>query len=166
MPKVKYYAAENTALGTHSFYAVAVPNGTMTFDEVCEQACRNTTIEVSILKAAVTEYMKAVQHFAQLGFRVPVGEKFLTVYPTINLSVKDEFDKDGKLVKSATAKMVNAGNAKSRLGCSVAAAFSNEFEQNISWQKVDRVTGAAVEEEEDITQNPTDTPPTGGGERV
>ena len=30
MAKVKYYAKENSSIGTHSFYAV--PNGTLTFD--------------------------------------------------------------------------------------------------------------------------------------
>ena len=58
MAKVKYYAKENTKVGTHSFYAVPVPNGTLTFNEVCEEACRNTSIEPSIMKAAVAEYMK------------------------------------------------------------------------------------------------------------
>ena len=33
MAKVKYYAKENSSIGTHSFYAVPIPNGTLTFDE-------------------------------------------------------------------------------------------------------------------------------------
>ena len=40
MAKVKYYAKENTKLGTHSWYAVPVPNGTLTFDELCQEACK------------------------------------------------------------------------------------------------------------------------------
>jgi len=28
MAKVKYYAKENSSIGTHSFYAVPIPNGT------------------------------------------------------------------------------------------------------------------------------------------
>ena len=150
MAKVKYYAKENTKLGTHSFYAVPVPNGTLTFDEVCEEACRNTSIEPSIMKAAVAEYMKAVQANVLKGFRVPVGDKFLTVYPNLNASVKDA---DGKVV---TAKDLTANKGKSRLGASVAVKFSQEFAANVSWQKIDERTGAAVEDEEDITD-------TGGG---
>ena len=34
MAKVKYYAKENSSIGTHSFYAVPIPNGTLTFDEM------------------------------------------------------------------------------------------------------------------------------------
>ena len=36
--KVKYYAKENSSIGTHSFYAVPIPNGTLTFDELLDEA--------------------------------------------------------------------------------------------------------------------------------
>ena len=38
MAKVKYYAKENSTIGTHSFYAVPIPNGTLTFDELLDEA--------------------------------------------------------------------------------------------------------------------------------
>ena len=154
MAKVKYYAKENTKLGTHSFYAVPVPNGTLTFDEVCEEACRNTSIEPSIMKAAVAEYMKTVQSNVLKGFRVPVGDKFLTVYPNLNASVKDTEDKNGNKTV-ATAKMLTANKGKSRLGASVSIKFSQEFASQVSWQKIDERTGAAIEDEEDITDGGT-----------
>lgn len=150
MAKVKYYAKENTKVGTHSFYAVPVPNGTLTFDEVCEEACRNTSIEQSFMKAAVAEYMKAVKSNVLKGFRVSLGDQFLTIYPNLNASVKDTKDKDGNIVV-ATAKMLTANKGKSRLGASVAIKFSQQFANDVSWQKIDERTGAAVEEEEDIT---------------
>ena len=159
MAKVKYYAKENTKLGTHSFYAVPVPNGTLTFNEVCEEACRNTSIEPSIMKAAVAEYMKTVQANVLKGFRVPVGEQFITVYPNLNVSVKDTKDKEGN-VTVATAKMVSANKGKSRLGASVSIKFSQEFANNVSWQKIDERTGAPVEDEDIIDGG--DTP--GGGD--
>ena len=161
MAKVKYYAKENTKLGTHSFYAVPVPNGTLTFNEVCEEACRNTSIEPSIMKAAVAEYMKTVQANVLKGFRVPVGEQFITVYPNLNVSVKDTKDKEGNATV-ATAKMLTANKGKSRLGASVSIRFSQEFASQVSWQKIDERTGAAVEDE-DITDGGSDTPGGGGG---
>ena len=42
MAKVKYYAKENSTIVTHSFYAVPIPNGTLTFDELLDEA--TTTI--------------------------------------------------------------------------------------------------------------------------
>lgn len=156
MAKVKYYAKENTKVGTHSFYAVPVPNGTLTFNEVCEEACRNTSIEPSIMKAAVAEYMKTVQANVLKGFRVPVGEQFITVYPNLNASVKDK--QGNKTV--ATAKMLTANKGRSRLGASVSIKFSQEFASQVSWQKVDERTGAEIPEE-DITDGADDN--TGGG---
>lgn len=161
MAKVKYYAKENTKLGTHSFYAVPVPNGTLTFNEVCEEACRNTSIEPSIMKAAVAEYMKTVQTNVLKGFRVPVGEQFITVYPNLNASVKDTKNQDGTIKEVATAKMLTANKGKSRLGASVSIKFSQEFATQVSWQKVDERTGAAIEDE-DITDGGSDTPGGGG----
>lgn len=153
MAKVKYYAKENTKVGTHSFYAVPVPNGTLTFDEVCTEACRNTSIEPSIMKAAVAEFMKTVQSNVLKGFRVPIGEQFITVYPNLNVSVKDT-EVGGKKVV-ATAKMVTANKGKSRLGATVSVKFSQEFASNVSWQKIDERTGATIEDE-DITDGGDD----------
>ena len=146
MIKVKYFAKENFNFDTHSFYAVPVPNGTMSFDEVCEDACRKTSIEKSIMKAAVTEYMNSVQANLKRGFRVQVGEAFITIYPMLEVSVKDTTDKNGKPV-AATADMVTANKGKSRLGATVAVKFSQEFARNVSWQKIDEKTGAEVADE-------------------
>ena len=156
MSKVKYFAKERTAFGIHTCYAVPVPNGTLTFDELCREACRNTSIEVSLMKAVVTEYMEVVQANVLKGFRVPVGEQFLTIYPSLSVSVHDTMDKEGNPVK-ATTKMVTANKGKSRLGATVATRFSQAFAQNVSWQKIDERTGAEVaDEDEDIVD--------GGGE--
>ena len=61
MAKVKYYAKENSTIGTHSFYAVPIPNGTLTFDELLDEAMDGKSVEPSIAKACVTEFMKAVK---------------------------------------------------------------------------------------------------------
>ena len=52
----------------------------------------------------------------------------------------------------ATAEMLNAANGKSRLGCTVAAKFSRQFSDEVSWQKVDQTAAAAASGEEDITE--------------
>ena len=53
----------------------------------------------------------------------------------------------------ATAEMLNAANGKSRLGCTVAAKFSRQFADEVSWQKVDPTAAAAAASgEEDITE--------------
>ena len=84
---------------------------------------------------------------------LPKGRKnFLTVYPNIQLSVKDTEDPETHAPIVATAEMLNAANGKSRLGCTVAAKFSRQFSDEGRWQKVDPQAAAAASGEEDITE--------------
>ena len=84
---------------------------------------------------------------------LPKGRKnFLTVYPNIQLSVKDTEDPETHAPIVATAEKLNAANGKSRLGCTVAAKFSRQFSDEVSWQKVDPTAAAAASGEEDITE--------------
>ena len=84
---------------------------------------------------------------------LPKGRKnFLTVYPNLQLSVKDTEDAQTHEPIVATAEMLNAANGKSRLGCTVAAKFSRQFSDEVSWQKVDPQAAAAASGEEDITE--------------
>ena len=93
-----------------------------------------------------------------------MGEQFITVYPNLNVSVKDQKDAQGNVTKVATAKMLSAANGKSRLGATVSVNFSREFAMSVQWQKVDERTGAAIEDE-DITDGAQETggTETGGG---
>jgi len=162
MAKVKYGVKENKKTGTHSFYAVPIPNGVLTFDELIKEASQKTTYEESVIRACIEEYMKVVQQNALKGFRCQLGKDFLTVYPNIQASVKDYTDPETHQLVVATADMVTARNAKSRLGCTVSAKFSDLFQREVSWQKVDQ-TGAAVEEEDVNDQNPANDPANQGG---
>ena len=161
MAKVKYIIKENTKVGTHSFYAVPVTNGTLDFMEVCEEACENTSIEPSLMRAAVTEYMKAVKRNVLKGFRVAVGEQFIYLYPNLEASLKDQKDAQGNITEVATIEKFNLAGAKSRLGATVSKKYSAQFAAEVSWQRVD-ASGAAIEEE-DITDG-GDTPSGGGGD--
>ena len=149
--KIDYYARENTKVGTHSIYPVVIPNGTYGFDEVCEQAAKNTTIEAHTIAAAVKEYMKVVQEKLCDGFRVEVGKKFLTLGPNLKGSVKDELNEDGTVKKACTVKDLTANKCKSRVSATVNPAFSDEFERSVSWRKTDK-TGVAIDEGEDATE--------------
>ena len=167
MAKVKYIIKENTKVGTHSFYAVPVTNGTLDFMEVCEEACENTSIEPSLMRAAVTEYMKAVKRNVLKGFRVAVGEQFIYLYPNLEASLKDQKDAQGNITEVATIEKFNLAGAKSRLGATVSKKYSAQFAAEVSWQRVD-ASGAAIEEEDitdggDTPSGGGDNPPMGGG---
>ena len=160
MAKVKYTVKENKKFGSHSFYAVPVTNGTLDFMEVCEEACDNTSIEPSIMRAAVTEYMKAVKRNVLKGFRCAVGEQFIYVYPNLEASLKDKKDAQGNIIEVAKIEDFTLAGAKSRLGATVSKKYSAKFAAEVSWQRVD-ASGAAIDDE-DIIDDGGDTP--GGGD--
>ena len=173
MAKVKYTIKENKKVGTHSFYAIPVPNGTLDFMEVCEEACENTSIEPSLMRAAVAEYMKAVKRNVLKGFRCAVGEQFIYVYPNLEASLKDKKDAQGNIIEVAKIEDFTLAGAKSRLGATVSKKYSAKFAAEVSWQRVD-ASGAAIDEDDIIddggdtpgggdTPTPTPDPGTGGG---
>ena len=95
MSKIKYTVKENNRVGTHSFYAIPVPTGVLDFKELCEEACEDNTYSPEEMLGCVSRFMKTVQRETLRGFRCKLGEDFLTVYPNIEVSVKDHKDKEG-----------------------------------------------------------------------
>lgn len=162
MAKIKYTVKENIKTGRHSWYAVPVFSGTLSFSELCEEACDDNTYSVEEMTGCVSKFMKIVQREAARGFRCKLGTDFLTVYPNIQCSVKDELNQDGTVKKVAEAKDVRAQNAKSRLGCTVSPKYSFDFANNVSGQKVDKNGNAIEEEEDDITQGNENVDPSSG----
>lgn len=166
MAKIKVKIVENTRMGTHSFYAVPQWSGTLTTDEILEEALDGKSIEPSVAKAAIEEFMKAVQRNVKKGFRCQLGKEFLTVYPNIQASAKDEKDKITGETIVATADMVNIASGKSRLGCTVSKKFSAQFAADVSWSRIKGTADATDEDnEDDITQGNENTEtPAGGGD--
>ena len=162
MGKCKYTLREQQK-PKHTIWADHVSTGTLTFEEAIKFACKGTDIEESAMRRDITEFMKTVQDFALMGYRVSLGEQFLTIYPVIQCSVTDTVDKQtGDIIKVATADDLNIRKATSRLGCSVSQKFSKRFDMEVQWVKTDKA-GNEIEEE-DITQNnePTGDDTNGG----
>jgi hypothetical protein len=165
MAKIKVKIVENTHVGTHSFYAVPQWAGTLSTEEILEEALDGKSIEPSVAKAAIEEFMKAVQRNVKKGFRCQLGKEFLTVYPNIQASVKDEKDKTTGETIVATADMVNIATGKSRLGCTVSKKFSSQFAADVSWTREKGVSAATDDDnEDDITQGNENTETPAGGD--
>ncbi|MBP5714805.1 MAG: hypothetical protein J6X07_08930 [Prevotella sp.] len=156
MAKVDFQILENNKMKPHSFYGKTVNKSTLTFDDMVEKACEGTSIEPEIMQGAVSRYMRKVKELLLMGYRVPLGKNFLFVYPCIDLSVKDQVDKDGNVIKAVTIDDVNAQAAKGRVAASVSPVFSKKFDTEVQWRRVGKdgkpVVGGDNEEEEDATQ--------------
>lgn len=164
MAKIKVKIIENTKVGTHSFYASPQWAGTLTTEEILEEALDGKSIEPSVAKAAIEEFMKAVQRNVKKGFRCQLGKEFLTVYPNLQASAKDYTDKKTGELVVATADMVDLQGGKSRLGCTVAPKFSAQFAADVSWTRISGTSTADADDQaDDITQGNENTSDEGGG---
>lgn len=161
--KIKYYARENTKMKPHSFYGQSIPNGTYGFEQVCQQASKNTSIEAHTVRASVEEYMKVCMEKLLDGFRVEVGNQFLTLTPAITAKVKDEVDDQGNVKKAVTADDLTAIGARGRIGCVVNTEFTHEFNRSVKWQKTDKQGNPLEADEDDTTLDPDDEQNQGGG---
>ena len=56
-------------------YAPSRSTGTLTFDELLEEEMDGKSVEPSIAKACVTEFMKAVKRNVLKGFRCQLGDR-------------------------------------------------------------------------------------------
>jgi hypothetical protein len=154
MATIKYNYYENTTTGKHSWYARPKFGNTLTMEDLLEEALDGKSIEPTVARAAIEEFKKVVKREVLRGNRCNLGDDFLTLYPNIQLSVKDYTDKNGNLIV-AKPEMLDARNAVSRIGCQVSSRFSKEFAISVKWVKESKETTA-----------PTDDDATQGNENV
>jgi hypothetical protein len=164
MAKIKYIIIDDTRLGKHVVYAKAKSTGTLTFQEMCEKACEKTSIEESFMEAAVKEYMKKAQELLLMGYRVPLGDNFITLRPVLQCSVTDKEDPVTHEVTVATPDMIRPANGISRVAAAVSQKFSKTFAISANWKRDDKATDDE-DDEDDATQvtDEPETPPSGGG---
>lgn len=160
--KIKYYPRENTKMTPHSFFAQPIPNGTYGFEQICEEASENTTIEAGTIRQAVELYMKVVQKKLLDGFRAEVGKQFLTLGPGLTAKVKDYTDKKTGELVVVTAADLTAVGAKSRVTATVNPDFSYEFAKRVKWVKSDKSGNVIETNEDDATLDGDDDTNPGG----
>jgi hypothetical protein len=163
MSKIQFYVDENIKTGTHSFFAKTKPYQRLEFDEVAESACQGTSIEPEIMKSAVDLYMKKAQELLKQGNRVALGDKFITLVPSVKCSVKDTLNQDGTVKTAATAAMVKPQKKDAIIGATVSTVFSDEFRQSVQWQRIDKQGNVLPDSGEETVDTGTDDQQ-GGGE--
>lgn len=135
MATIKYSVKENNTIGTHSFYAQAVSYSTLDISDLASEVAENIGISPSTVKMVLERYAVVAERSIMRGHRVKLGD-LLTFYPQISASVKDELDKDGKVVKKATADMLNISGCKSTIGATISQAVQQQFASRVSWKRV------------------------------
>ena len=135
MAVIKYCVKENKAVGTHSFFAQAVSYSTLDISDLASEVAENIGISPSTVKMVLERYAVVAERSIMRGHRVKLGD-LLTFYPQISASVKDELDKEGHVVKKATADMLSIAGCKSTIGATVSQAVQQQFAAGVSWKRV------------------------------
>ena len=135
MATVKYTIKENTTVGTHSFYAQAVSYNTLDISDLAAEVAESIGVSPSTVKMVLERYAVVAERSIMRGHRVKLGD-LLTFYPQISASVKDELDKEGHVVKKATADMLSIAGCKSTIGATVSQAVQQQFAAGVSWKRV------------------------------
>lgn len=144
----KFICLINDKWGTHSVYTMPVYTGTIDTETLFDEAFEKTSYESSVAVGMFREIKKTVMKYLLKGYRVDLGEYFLTLYPTPDFSMKDYRDDKGNLIV-VDESMVKPKDIKSRIGCTVHKFFSDEFAKTVVWKKV---KDGIVQEEDDATQ--------------
>ena len=164
MATIKFTVKENTTVGTHSFYAQAVSYSTLDISDLASEVAENIGISPSTVKMVLERYAVVAERSIMRGHRVKLGD-LLTFYPQISASVKDELDKEGHVVKKATADMLSIAGCKSTIGATVSQAVQQQFAAGVSWKRVGESDAVAKDDGTTGGSTPSGTGGTPSGDQ-
>ena len=135
MATIKYQVKENTTIGAHSFFAQAVSYSTLDISDLAEEISESIGISPALIVAIIHRYATVAERQVMRGHRVKLGD-LLTLYPQISVSVKDELDEKGNVVKAITADKFSIVGAKSSIGATLSQTVQQKFASSVSWKRV------------------------------
>lgn len=154
--KAQWTSQEMKNVGVHGFYGRPVYRGTFDFETFVTEKLQNTTYNPNEVIGAFKVLQKSIIQELSKGYRIDIGENFITLMPNLVLSVKDYEDKEGKTVV-ATSDMLKTSNIVSRIACSINNKYKKLFEAEVSWERVskggDIIEDDATQGNENIDQN-------------
>lgn len=134
MATIKYQVKENTTIVTHSFFAQAVSYSTLDISDLAEEISESIGVSPALIVAIIQRYATVAERQVMRGHRVKLGD-LLTLYPQISVSVKDELDEMGKVVKKVTADQFTIMGAKSSIGATLSQTVQQKFAPSVSWKR-------------------------------
>ena len=148
------------AKNVKGYYMRFMSRGVIDFQSLVNQALKGSTYsprEVlgswDLIKDQALEYMR-------MGYRVDIGDEFLSIWPNIVGSIKDTIDPStGKTVTADPSKL-RAANAETKISCTVNKKSQKSLANIIEWKKASKKDNGQVVEEEDDTVDPNDNPET------
>ena len=133
--KAQYFIKEAVKLAKHCFYMTFRSRGTIDFETLATNALKGSTYRPSEVIGAMRLIKEQAIEYMATGFRVDIGEDFLTIWPNILGTVKDTVDPSTGQTIVADPTKLSAEDAETRVGCTVARKYNKLVSKSIEWEK-------------------------------
>ena len=141
--------------GRHGWFAAFQSRGTVDWRTTVQDALEKTTYDPQEFISAFAIVLKQVQKEMARGYRVDIGEDFMTIWPNSKARVLDSIDPSTGQTIVATPDDLKKVEIETKGGCTFYKSFIQTLSAMIKWKKV---TGTSVDNQEteieDATQDP------------
>ena len=108
---------------------------TLTFDDLCKAAAGTVHIQPALMKAYVQAALDEAYLLVKRGFRVEMGDRFLSLYAQVHHSVKATVDREtGEILWPDDDDIIPRGR-DGRVECEVHKRLNRTFRSEVHWER-------------------------------
>ena len=153
-----YSVFESVISKIRCFFMRFRSRGVIDFETLVNTSLKGSTFRPSEVLGAFELIKEGAIDFMALGFRVDIGNDFISIWPNIIGSVKDTVDPStGKVIPADPSKLT-AADGETKVGCTVAKKYNKKVSKIIEWKKIKE--SDKPEDLVDDTEDPNDNPET------
>lgn len=135
MAKVPYLLYRNEKAGTPSVYCRVQHHQTLTFDDLCRSAAKGMGLHPDMMKAYVQAALDEAYRQVKRGFRVELGDRFLSLYAQVRHAVPAEVDPETGAVQWPDTEDIVPTGDDGRLECEVHKRANMIFRNEVHWER-------------------------------
>lgn len=151
--KPLWFIQEFLTNGIHGFRTRFLSRGSKGFYETVESAFKGTNHDVDNFITEMRLVQKQALEDMSQGFRVDIGDNFVTIYPNAVGTIRDSIDPSTGHTIVADPNKLTSDDIDTRVGCTVAKRFHKKLRSLIEWKKTVN-KNPDLPDEEDDTQDP------------
>jgi hypothetical protein len=140
------------------FFMKFTSRGVIDFQTLVNNALKGSTYSPREVLGAWDLIKDQSLEYMRMGYRVDIGDEFLTIWPCIIGSVIERIDPStGKTIPADPTKL-KASNAETKISCTVNKKFVKQLKNVIEWKKASKRDNGQIVEEDDDTIDPNENP--------
>lgn len=146
------------AKGIKGYYMRFMSRGVIDFQTLVNNALRGSTYSPREVLGAWDLIKDQALEYMRMGYRVDIGDEFLSIWPNIVGVIKDGIDPSTGQTVPADPKKLRSSMAETKISCTVNKKYTKQLASIIEWKKASKTDNGQIVEEEDATVDPNDNP--------